>query len=289
MMNSLQIHFDGDIATNHQVSMRALGRTLFHLQNALDRAYIENKYGELWKHARMRVADYKETQFLVLPPQEGGYIIDFIAKNEITKKILDRVGAALAPAFEEAIHEGEQKAKKIVDQIGVRKAQVDQGLIYVPDYNKMLEAPSPLVVRKYGDRSINREIDQVLSLIRSKYSGDSYLELVLNGSQSTKYTFNRAVSSKFHNIVTARSLGDPVLYRATVISLDHKNSSGKIVNADNDKTAIIHFCDDVDFMSAKEYLGTEDVMSFYGSPLIEYGAFDPQAGDIYFIALGENG
>lgn len=284
-MNRIQIHFDGDIATNHQVSMRTLGRTIYHLQNALDRAYIENKYGSIWKHARMRAQDYEETTFLVQEPAEGGYVLDFLASNNVTKKIVDRLAAALTPAVEQAMQQGEDVAQSLTHQIETRKAQVDKEIIEPQNFENLINNPSKKVIRSYGDRSITKEIDQILAIVRSKYAGTSTFELVTYGTKYHKYTFNRNLSERFHDVVSKRGLGEPVLYLAKVTSLDFKNKNGKIFNVINEKTANIHFSNDADFLKVKEYLGTNKEMTFIGCPVIEYGAFDPQAGDIYFIEI----
>jgi hypothetical protein len=284
-MNRIQIHFDGDIATNHQVTMRTLGRTIFHLQNALDRAYIENKYGSIWKHARMRALDYEESSFLVQEPAEGGYVLDFLANNDVTKKIVDRLATAITPAIEQAMQQGEEIVESLSQQIETRKMQIDKEIIDPKSFEQLIENPSAKVVRGYGDRSITKEIDQILSIIRSKHSGESTFELVTNGTKSHKFTFNKNTSDRFHSIVSKRGLGEPVIYIAKVTSLDFKNRSGKILNVINEKNANIHFSDGESFHKAKEYLGTNSEMTFIGCPLIEYGAFDPQAGDIHFIDL----
>lgn len=284
-MNKIQIHFDGDIAENHQVSMRTLGRTIFHLQNALDRAYIENKYGSLWKHARMRGSDYEESTFLVQEPAEGGYVLDFLASNDVTKKIVDRLAAALGPALEQAMQDGEDVAQSLAQQVETRQMQVEKKILEPQTFEHLVNNPSQKVIRSYGDRSITKEIDQILSIIRSQHAGESTFELVMKGSKTHTFQFNRHTSEKFHRVVSKRSLGDPVIYVAKVSSLDFKNRSGKILNVTNEKTANIHFSNTGSFHKAKEYLGTNNEMTFIGCPVIEYGAFDPQAGDIHFIDI----
>jgi hypothetical protein len=58
------------------------------------------------------------------------------------------------------------------------------------------------------------------------------------------------------------------------------------VNLANEKASAIYFVSEQDFLQAHPFLGDEnEVMNFIGAPVIEYGAFDPNAGDIYFIAL----
>ena len=61
--------------------------------------------------------------------------------------------------------------------------------------------------------------------------------------------------------------------------------NGKVKNLVNDKTSVLHFSTEEDFIKAHPYLADKKEMVFIGAPLIEYGAFDPNAGDIYFLNL----
>ncbi|MEH4117034.1 hypothetical protein POX51_25650, partial [Escherichia coli] len=67
----VELHFDGDIAPDHQVSLRTLSKSLGHLQSALDRAYLDIRHGNLWKYAKMHHDYYKDVELLVQPPREG--------------------------------------------------------------------------------------------------------------------------------------------------------------------------------------------------------------------------
>jgi hypothetical protein len=286
MSGVLHIHFDGDIATNHQVSMRTLGKTLQHLQNSVDRAYLEQKNGRLWKYAKMRNSYYVDVELLVQEPREGGYILDFLTSNPVTIKVLDRVNSAIANALQESQNQGLAQASKVESEISDRIVQIEQGLISPKSFNDILSNPDPLVVRRYGDRAISREIDQVLSLIRSSASGDSTLELKITGSQNTQtYSFDKATATRFHNTVTEKSLGEPVLYKGKLSVMDRHNKSAKILNVDSNSIANLYFSKMEMFESALTYFDKDVEFMFYGSPFIEYGAFDPNAGDIHFLGL----
>ena len=113
-MNQIHIHFDGDFAQEHRVSMRTLGKTLSHLQSAIDRAYLDLHYGKVWKNARMTKEDYAQALFLVPAPENGGYILDFLAETPVTKNIIKRLQEALSPAVHEAHNLAEDTANRIL-------------------------------------------------------------------------------------------------------------------------------------------------------------------------------
>ena len=280
---SLSLHFEGEIVVDHMVSARTLGKSLAHTQNAIDRAYLDLKYGNLWKYARMRGEDYPFADFVALYPEEGGFVQKLFSSTG--KQIVNRISSALAPAMERVLAEGEEVASSMSQQVESRKNQVAHGILEPTRFQALIESPGERVVRTYADRSINREIDQVLSIIRSQNSGESFLEIKAHGDKSIKYEFNRYRSEKFHSIVSRREVGEPVIYVARVRQLDRDRLNGKVVNLENNKSVIVHFLHDKDFVKAHPYLGNKNDMQFIGAPVIEYGAFDPNAGDIYFIDL----
>ena len=284
-MSLVQIHFDGDIAVNHQVSMRTLGKTLTHLQNSMDRAYLEQHYGQLWKFAKMRQEFYSEVELLVQEPKEGGYVLDFLSSNPVTKAVINRVSSAVNGAVEASKQAGLDKATKIEDSLSTRITQVESGILVPKDLQTMIDNPDESVIRRYGDRAISREIDQILSIIRAGHAGDSTFELFLSGDRSAKFEFNKESAGRFHSTVSRRELGEPVLYTATISSLDRHNNNGKIYNLITEKVANIHFFNEDFLEMAMPFFQDKKEMVFVGSPLIEYGAFDPNAGDIYFIKL----
>jgi hypothetical protein len=121
-MASIQIHYDGDIIKNHRISMRTLGRTLFHLQNSMDRAFIDIKFGQLWKHSRLPSKYYSEIELIVQDPKEGGFILDFISQNDITKKVINKVSNAVNEAINLSKEESIRNTDSIEDRIRNRGA-----------------------------------------------------------------------------------------------------------------------------------------------------------------------
>lgn len=284
-MSSVTIHFDGYIASNHQVSMRTLGKTLTHLQNSFDRACIEKRRGVLWKYAKMPQSYYSDVELLVQEPKEGGYVLDFLSKNVVTKSIIDRVSQAISIAVEQSIHDGLEQAEKIEETLVKRKVQIEKGRVDPDIFESVMEHPDANVIRKYGDRAIVREIDQILAIIRSKNAGDSFFEIIFSGENSKKFDFDKERAKRFHRVVSKRSLGDPIIYTAEVVSLDRPNLNGKIKNVYTKTTCNIKFINKESLNSAIPFFEQEQRMRFIGCPYIEYGAFDPMAGDIYFIKL----
>lgn len=279
--SKIQIHYEGDISEDHQIPMRVLGLSLLHIQKAIDRAYLDIKYEGIWKYARMSQSDYKITEFLVQQPKEGGYILDFFSRRKESPAISDRVSKAI----NEALEQSEEHKASLYSQVESRKEQVANDTIRPRQFQDLVSNPSDEIKRKYGDRSIAKEIDQVLSIIRAEYSGDSILGLSITGSSTKTFNFDKVKSDRFHKIVAGRQIGPPVIYSGKIQALDKRNKSGKFVNAENKRTSILHFNNDDDFLKAHPYLGMDDEMHFIGCPLVEFGALEPNSGDVYFLYL----
>lgn len=281
--SQIQLHFDGDIASGHQIPIRVLGKSLVHMQNAIDRAYLDIKYGGVWKNARMKKEDYEICEFIAEAPSEGGYIFDFFSTIKESVNIVDRVASAIS----EAKLQGSIQVALLKDQVQTLKDNLLNSYIAPTPYPQSLNQKNNDIQRAYGFRSIAKEIDQVISPLRQEHSGDSNLVILFTGSSSQKFDFNKKSSDDFHRIVSRRSLSKPILYRGKLKVLDKINLRGKFQNSDSNKISTIHFQNQDDFLRAHPFLGTESDMFFIGSPIIEFGSIEPNSGDIYFLNIAD--
>lgn len=278
----VQIHFEGDITEEHQLPVRTLGKCLVHIQNAFDRAHLDLKYENgVYKYARMKTEDYKQSELWVAVPQEGGYIANLFSRSKKTKETADRVSSAINQVLEES----EDIYHPIKHQIDSKKVQVLKGIATPGSFSSFSSENDPEIVRKYGDRSVAKEIDEILTIIRSDYAGESNVEISITGTSTKIFDFNKNKSIKFHKAITKKSIGKPVLYKGQLQSLDRKNLMGKFVNGENNRTSLLHIMNETDFLKIHPYLGDIGEIEFIGCPLIEFGALEPNSGDIYFILL----
>lgn len=280
----VSIHFNGDIVEDHKIPMRILGKSISSIQAAIDRAYLDIKHDGIWKHARMSQNDYPETEFFVQSPKKGGYIIDFTSNIINSKKILDRVSSAI----NQAILQTTEKIELLTDQIEARKLQIANRLIEPISFKDIFSKKNKAVIREYGDRSIAKEIDQVLSTIRSEYAGDSSLELTIKGESSNIFDFNKSKSLKFHGVVSRRNLSAPVIYYGKLQALDIRTYIGKFLNYDTGRISILHLNTEKDIKKVTPYLSAEKEIKFIGCPLIEFGSLEPNSGDIYFVDIASD-
>lgn len=295
MPGKIEFHFDGPIAENHQLPLRVLGNTLFHFQSAIDRAHLDVRYGSVWKHARLRQEDYLETEFTVGRPADGGYVLDFW--NETGAPIVSRISSAVRSAFEAPWREGANETESIADQVETRLTQLGQGVYQGRTLAAYIDDPRRDDLRKYGDRSIAKEVDKVLVPIRRKANealeGENSLELRFDfeGRRPSQFRFTRGEAVKFHHVVSRRELGEPLLYRGRLRALDRGNHfqspRAKLTLLENQRDVVLHVQDRVAYQELAPYMQGEQDVSIYACPILEFGAFEPNSGDIYFIALVE--
>lgn len=280
-MGQILLHFDGDITRDHRVTLRTLSKSLIRLQAAVDRAYLDTKYGGVWKGCRMSHVDYAATEFWSREPREGGYIIDFINESPTTQKILSRIVQAVTPAMERARQQGLNKATSLAEQAAQRSLQLDSEIVSATEYESFLPTAS---IYPYGDRAINKEIDQIAGLVRAQHAGESIVEIGIGGEHSSTFTFDRHTAQAFHSVVANRALGEPLIFRVAIDELDFKNQNGNVKNVITGHTVKLHF-NEADFEVINRFFGARAEMRFIGCPVYEGGSYDARAGDIYFLRL----
>lgn len=290
--NKISIHFDGPIATNHTIQLRTFSKTLTHLQTAVDRAYLDLKYGEIWKHARLQEEDYIQTEFTMTQTRNGGFIADFFGNQSDSKKIVTRIDNAILPAYENAQEDRlKEKKKSLVELAETRRQQQKQGYLDSISYEKFNEEFKTQNNRKYGDRSIVKEFDQIASAIRARRGDGSLIEITLHMiNYVSTFIFDERNSAAFHDVVSTRTLGDLIEIPVTLRGLDSGSggaSKAKAVNLISKKEFNLLIHTDRGFSSLKKYLKKRNPPEFkiVACPVLEYGAFDPLAGDMFFISI----
>jgi len=293
MSSTIQLTLDGSLVRNkHQVSLRVLGRSMVSIQSAIDRAYLDVCHGHVWKHARLPLAFYDDADFVVGDPEEGSYVIEFLSKRG--EAIVKRLKEALSDPYRQAVEGGEQEISAITRQLEGRRGQVQNEILIPQKFSDFLEAPDQLATRAYGDKSINKKIDQMLSLVRK--DDNAVLKLTLKPSPNEgaeTFVFKKTEALAFKKVIGQRQLGNPVIYRGKLRALDRghnkkANFRGKFINVENDNDINIFIQSEVDYSSLAPYMDRDEV-TIIACPIIEYESFDPVGGDIQFLAIYENG
>lgn len=291
-MASFKIHFDGDITVDHKVSVRVLGKTYNRMQSAIDRAYLVSVYGNVEKHARLTNKQYIETQFIAEYPREGGIWLEGIKNG--AQPIIDLINSTISPLYEKAIQRGVENSDDLLHQIAERKQYVQQVQQNVPDFDNWAVDLREDWANAFSNRSIAKEIDQLVSQVDVRHLQDSRVDIQLHGSRPhPTYIFDRFIAHSFHKIVSSKDIGPAVRLTVNVTVLDRGRDtrwpSAKAVNMANDKEFILHLYRGLPGQTG----GADDVHSIhdggtyeiYAAPMMEANGFDVKRGDYFFLGL----
>jgi hypothetical protein len=290
---TIWFRFDGPITQRNHVSLRTLGKTIGHLQSAIDRAYLDVKYDEVFKYQKLKESEYEDVEFIVMMPKEGSYIQEAIAKvtNATTKSIIQKINSALSSAYEKSNAPPTPHNTSVRDQAAQRQ-QVFNTTKEAQSYDEFVESEISQLSQAFSERSINKEIDQILSLIRCKKNSGSVFELSLYGTeQGPKFKFDRNRAARFHQIVSERRVGKPLVLNIELRSLDAGKPGtpalGKAKNLASDKECNMLIPDPEVFGKLANHLRQvkRRHLKVVACPVYEYDAWDPKAGDIVIIAF----
>lgn len=284
-MALFSVHFEGAITVDHKVSIRVLANTYEHMQRSIDRAYLINKHGQVWKHARLKGREYAETEFTALYPREGGIILD--AVREGADAIIDRIAGAVMPLFEVAASGAVAQTQSIV-------AQYEDRIQYVSDmgrdtqsFESVLAKPPKTWAPGYSNRSIVKEIDPLVSVINR--DDQSYADLTLVGTSTyPMLRFSPLVAQRFHLLASQRQLATPVIVKARIRALDRGNKrvmpSAKIENLATEREVTLHLQQRSDFEVLHPFHDGREI-EIYAAPITEALGFDLFGGDLMFLDL----
>jgi len=286
-MTSFSVHFDGDITHDHKLPVRVLGKTYTCMQSAIDRSHLINTYGNVWKYAKLKGFQYPETEFIANYPREGGIWLDALKHG--ANLVIDRINSTIAPLYERAQQQGADDADSFLNQIADRKRYVDGMQLRVPDYSEWQLDQRGEWARAYSDRSVAKEIDQLVSQVSAKHLHNSTVQIQLHGSSAYPiYEFDSRKSKRFHRIVASREVGPALRLRIRVTVLDRgfnsRRPSAKAVNINNDKEFALYIvreggADDV------HRIHDNGEYEIYAAPVMEANGFDVNRGDYVFLGI----
>jgi hypothetical protein len=284
---TFSIHFDGPITVDHKVTIRVLSKTYEHMQRAIDRAYLIERHGDVWKHARLKGEEYEETEFLAEYPREGGIILDAVRAG--AGAIVDRMASAIRPVFEGAANHAVEQQASIGAQLVERKQYVDGMQQHAPTFEQIAANPPGAWANAYSNRAIVKEIDQLVAQITPERLDGSTVSIALNGNHAhLPFSFDAQLARRFHAIAARRDLAAPMVVRAVIRSLDRGNKytkpGAKILNVATNREVVLHLPGPNDFDALHPHHNGQEV-HLYVCPIVEALGFDLKGGDLMFIAV----
>lgn len=287
-MAALSVHFDGAITNRHRVSVRVMGNTYLHLQRAIDRAYLIETYGSVTKHERLSKEEYRQTEFIALYPREGGIYLDAIRDG--AERLVDRIFSATSNVFEASVNRAFEQHQTMSAQLAHRREYAQRMGDNAKSFADVINDPPGNWAPAYSNRSIVKEIDQLVGQINRSDLGESTVELTLHGTRPhLPLVFTPPIALAFHKIAADRELGPPMIARVWIRILDAGNRttppSAKVLNLDTQKEVSLHLADQNDFDALRPYHNIEHEVRIHVCPILEAGGFDLRGGDLRFLRV----
>lgn len=287
-MASFSVHFTGGITVDHKVSVRVLGNTYQHMQRAIDRAYLVETYGAVEKYERLSRWEYEETEFIALYPREGGIYLDAVKAG--AERLVDRIYAATSVVFQSAVEQAFEQHQSIAQQLVASRDYAYRMGDRVRTFSDVAEDPPAVWSPAYSNRSIVKEVDQLVGQITRRSLEESTVELTLHGSRpQLPLVFTPAIASSFHKFAADRELGPPMIARVSVRILDAGNRttkpSAKVLNLDAQKEVSLLLSNNADFEALRPYHDREGEVHIHVCPVLEAKGFDLRGGDLMFLRI----
>jgi hypothetical protein len=284
---TFSVHFDGPITVDHKVPIRVLANTYLHMQRALDRSFLIQAHGEVWKGARLKTEEYAETAFIAEYPREGGIILDAVL--ETGGEIVEGIATAVKTFFDASQDEGITRFESMSDQLASRRTYVQQMNFNTPNFQDVANDPPHSWATNYSNKSVVKEVNQLVSQITPERLDGSTVEITLHGTRAhLPFQFDRAAALRFHNVTTRRELGAAFKVLVRIRSLDRGNShakpSAKVRNLFTDREVTLHIPTMADCEALHPFHNGQEVLLFV-SPVIEALGFDLFGGDLQFLAV----
>ena len=163
----LILRINGTLAPNNRVSLRTISHTLPHLQRAIDKLVLFEKYGEIKKHATLPGTHYHLADLYLDDFEEGSLKIPLLGN------LLDGVGSRfnqfLSEPFQEAAKEIRENSRSLLDQLNTAHNNIFHENVEKIT-QKDLIARGDELERYYAQAAVLKDINTMLSPLRAKSS-----------------------------------------------------------------------------------------------------------------------
>lgn len=281
---TLKVRFAGDFARNNKIPMGILAHTLFYTEKAFERAYLDVHRGGIRKNEYMHKEDYKRAVLLFESVEYSSVGFKFSELNPELISSVNRLIRSFLNPYEEAIKEGELALSDVKEQVETKKRILEtQRNETIPAYSSFVQDPGDKIVKEFGDRSINKYIDQAINPVR-KNEGDNIIELNIKGDELYTFTFNKMIAERFGKIISHKTLGEPFILSATLVSADNINLKAKVYNVVSRRQMNVFFSAIGDLVYFSPFIGDKvEQFSIIVAPIIENDSYDLTSGDVYFL------
>jgi hypothetical protein len=258
-------------------------------ERAIDRAYLLEKHGEVWKHAHLKDIEYADAEFLAEWPRAGGIVLD--ATRAGREYLIDRINRAVRPIFNRSLQAGIEQHAGLSEQLRERRDYARGMAHRTQNFQNLLDDPNRDWADAYSDKSIVKEIAQLVGIVVPDRVAGSTIDIDLTGRRSyDTLRFDGQTGRRFIAVSSRRELGPAFILNCSIRVLDsgnkHAKPKAKILNLASNREVVLHLENAEDFDALHPFHTAENV-HLYVAPLMEAGGFDVHGGDLYFLGAAE--
>lgn len=290
MHRELILKISGTLAPENKISLRTVSHTLPHLQRAIDKIVLYEKYGDLKKRSALPSTLYESADLFLEPFEKGSVKIPLIGD------LLDGVGARLnqflREPYEKAAQDLEYEYGSLADQLEIVRRNIQKDNVDNITQEDLI-AGADRLERSYAQTAVLKDLNTMLSPLRAKSSTDDSIELVNNSSGNTaNYSFSHESAKSFGKIITQKRLAKPVKYIGTLEGLKRTGGNtfpcvGTFISSITGQEMNLLFESETDAIVLNKFNLSKIKFSIWGCPLAVYESFDQFRGDVVFASFIE--
>lgn len=289
----IALHYSGTFEKNHTLTARTVGHGLSNLQRMIDKAVLFAKKGGLKKGDALPTIWYPEADIQVQNFKKGCVTIPFVGPSN--PEVISLLKGVLHDPYNEAISDDliekatilesyENAFNRAVHKIEVR-SHADL-ISNISEFNK-----------KYFAESILRDFDNLISPLRSSKSKNTDLISVdLKNNEGLKeFEFDKETSRRFHKIVSMKQLGPVISFTGRLTGLEESRSKdfpykGTFYSSASKNEHKLLIRNEIGVNELRQFVAAKKLkLSILACPIIAWGTFDLQKGDLVYMKMSAEG
>lgn len=290
MQRELILRINGTLAPENKISLRTVSHTLPHLQRAIDKIVLYEKFGEIKKHSALPSGLYESADLFLDQFEKGSVKIPLIGN------LLEGVGARfnqfLKEPYEKAAQDLSVGTIPLLHQLESARNNIHYGNVN-PVTQEDLMKNTNRHERSYAQAAVLKDLNNLLAPLRARSCVDDSISIINNTSGNTaNYEFNHRNSKSFGKIVKQKRLSTPVIYTGILEGLKSTGNKifpcvGNFISEHTNQEMNLLFSSKNDALVLNKFNLSKSIIAIWACPLAVYESFDQIRGDIVFASFIE--
>lgn len=289
--NEISLHYSGTFEKENTLTARTVGNALSHLQRIVDKAVMFSRRGVLKKSDVLPAIWYEDADLQVQDFKKGCVTIPL--KGPLNENAISLLKGILHNPYQHAISEAPIVKYKLVENFETALNRA-VNRIEVTTHTALIENVVESS-RKYFAESVYRDFDNLISPLRSsKSKAADEISIDLTSDDETKtYEFNKERSKRFHEIVSQKQLGQVASFNGRLTGLEETNNKdfpykGIFLSHASKNEHKLLIRNESSLNDLRPFVAAKQLpLTILASPIVAWGAFDIEKGDLVYLKMDE--